>query len=388
MLEKLRQIPDGDLGLAGEQPEDEPPAKPAESESALPKPDKSPAKEEAKPPAVPDLAETVPVTAYPMPAPSTSERIDDADKTRLRDSEAPTADMPQPRPEPHSEPRPEPQLQPQPQPPAIKVRPRDVPTQPARPQVQAAPAAPPHPARPRRGLSLVFVVAIIATVAALTTLYAMAPHHATPQADEAAATRTLASHTTASNTAARNTAASKPKPAAGPSSAAPGARQTESSQPRAGRSASGKAIERPATKAAAVVPHALNATPVSVHVTFEAESFSANHGTQISFPTHASGGQTVGHTSAGDWVGYASRSLSGVHSVVLRTTAGKGGASVQIRANSATGPLLGTAFLPATPDFDTFESVTTRLTASSSGPLFIDFLGPTAADIDTVTLSS
>jgi hypothetical protein len=96
----------------------------------------------------------------------------------------------------------------------------------------------------------------------------------------------------------------------------------------------------------------------------------------------------VGHTSAGDWVGYANRSVAGVHSVALRTTAGQGGATVQIRASSATGRLLGSVFLPATTDFDTFETETARLTASSSGPLFIVFLGPTAADIDTVTMSS
>jgi hypothetical protein len=245
--------------------------------------------------------------------------------------------------------------------------------------VETVSSAPSSPARPRRGLSPVFVVAIVAAMAALTTLYIKVPHRGTSEASDRTVATIVAGDPKAPNTKTSTSTRS-----------APAQRTTtaEVSQPRATPSASAKPRERSATKAAVAVQHAVSPTPVSVHITFEAESYSVNHGTQNSFPSQASGGQTVGHTSAGDWVGYASRSMTGVHTVTLRTTAGKGGATVQIRASSSTGPLLGAVFLPETPDFDTFETVTAKLMASSSGPLFIDFLGPTAADIDTVTLSS
>jgi cytoskeletal protein RodZ len=162
-------------------------------------------------------------------------------------------------------------------------------------------------------------------------------------------------------------------------SAKPSRRPSPSNTPSAARSLSTQA---------AVPPKPTKTKAPIVHVTFEGESYTINNGTENAFPSTASGGQTIGHTGTGDWVGYTNRSLAGVHNVGLRCTAGKGGTSVQIRANSATGPLLGTAFIPETPDFDTFENVATRLTATSSGPLYIVFLGPQAADVDTVTLTS
>lgn len=128
--------------------------------------------------------------------------------------------------------------------------------------------------------------------------------------------------------------------------------------------------------------------PAMRHVTFEAEAYAAAKGTRAASRNHANGGRAVGPASAGDWVGYAHHSTAGIRTVGLRYTAGKGGARVQIRATSATGPLLGTILVPATPDSDTFKNVTAKLTTAASGPLYLAFRGPAAVYLDTVTLSS
>ncbi|NMO49714.1 protein kinase [Actinoplanes sp. TBRC 11911] len=239
---------------------------------------------------------------------------------------------------------------------------------------------PPTPGKPRRGLIVSVVIAIVLAVAIAVVLFIRGSQ------DPDAAAATEATTLTDTNTTP-GLEWSAPAP---PAAASAGAKPSVSAKPTKtpSRSTTPSTPTRSLATKAPVPPKATKTTPPVVHVTFEGESYTINNGTENSFPSTASGGQTVGHTGTGDWVGYANRSLAGVHNVGFRCTAGKGGTSVQIRANSATGPLLGTAFIPETPDFDTFENVATKLSATSSGPLYIVFLGPQAADIDTVTLSS
>ena len=248
----------------------------------------------------------------------------------------------------------------------------------ARSEVTPPPAPAPASRSGRRGLVVSVVVSVVIVVAVALVFFIRGSDGT---AAEAAPEGTTLADTDAAPGIDRSSA---PQPSATASTAKPSARRPSSSP-----SSTPSATSRPlSTKAAAPPkPTKTRSAPV-VDVTFEGESFTINNGTETSFPENASGGQTVGHTGTGDWVGYANRSMAGVHNVGLRCTAGKGGTSVQIRANSATGPLLGTVFIPETPDFGTFENVATKLSATSSGPLYIVFLGPQAADIDTVTLSS
>ncbi|WP_455713813.1 carbohydrate-binding protein [Streptomyces tendae] len=71
------------------------------------------------------------------------------------------------------------------------------------------------------------------------------------------------------------------------------------------------------------------------------------------------------------------------------SSAGAGG-TVQIRAGSATGPLLGSLTVPVTGDWETFTSISTSLAAGGSGPLFLTFTGGSGAlfDIDTFTVTA
>jgi len=128
--------------------------------------------------------------------------------------------------------------------------------------------------------------------------------------------------------------------------------------------------------------------PAPIHLTFEAESYTDNSGTEDSFPPTASGGRAVGHTDNGDHVGYRNRSLAGVRQVVLRYAAGGGDTVIELRSDSATGTLLATVALRGTPDFSTYATVTATLDRRASGPLFIVFRGPKASDIDTITYRS
>ncbi len=55
-----------------------------------------------------------------------------------------------------------------------------------------------------------------------------------------------------------------------------------------------------------------------------------------------------------------------------------------------TGTLLGSVTVPVTGGWETYQNVSTTLTASASGPLFLVFVGAAGNlfDVDTVTLTS
>ncbi|MFF5085372.1 protein kinase [Actinoplanes sp. NPDC000266] len=130
------------------------------------------------------------------------------------------------------------------------------------------------------------------------------------------------------------------------------------------------------------------AAPTPVRVSFEAESYTDNSGTEDSFPDGASGGRVVGKTDNGDYVGYGNRSVAGMRRVSLRYAAGDDDTDVELRAGSATGAVLARITLARTAGFSTFATTTATFTASGSGAPYLVFLGPKASDIDVVTLSS
>jgi serine/threonine protein kinase len=178
-----------------------------------------------------------------------------------------------------------------------------------------------------------------------------------------------------------------PAPSSAPSRTGRTARPSATPSPAPARSARGTRAPTP-SRSAPATRITTSSSPAAVRVTFEAESYTDNNGTEDSFPAGASGGRVVGKTNNGDWVGYRDRSLAGVRRVTLRYTAGSGDTVVEIRSDSATGTLLARVTLRGTPDFTAFATVTAGLGSAASGPLFIAFPGPRASDIDTVTLSS
>ncbi|WP_435812932.1 carbohydrate-binding protein [Streptomyces tendae] len=124
--------------------------------------------------------------------------------------------------------------------------------------------------------------------------------------------------------------------------------------------------------------------------THEAEAFTSASGVQAAAHAAASGGQTLGHIDDGDWAGYASVPTAGATRFSARVSSAGAGGTVQIRAGSATGPLLGSLTVPVTGGWETFTSISTSLTAGGSGPLFLTFTGGSGAlfDIDTFTVTA
>jgi type 1 glutamine amidotransferase len=122
----------------------------------------------------------------------------------------------------------------------------------------------------------------------------------------------------------------------------------------------------------------------------EAESFTSGSGVQAAGHAAASGGQTLGYIDNGDWAGYASVSTEAARTFTAKVSSAGAGGTVEVRAGSATGTLLGSVKVPVTGGWETFTTVSTTLTASASGPLFLRFTGGSGAlfDIDTFTLGT
>jgi type 1 glutamine amidotransferase len=121
----------------------------------------------------------------------------------------------------------------------------------------------------------------------------------------------------------------------------------------------------------------------------EGESFSSQSGVQAANHATASGGKTLGYIDNGDWAGYASVSTAGATGFTARISSGGAGGTIQVRSGSQTGTLLGSVTIPSTGSFDTFQNVSTTLSGSASGPVFLVFTGNGGSlfDVDTFTLA-
>ncbi|MGW4111170.1 ThuA domain-containing protein [Actinosynnema sp. NPDC004786] len=122
----------------------------------------------------------------------------------------------------------------------------------------------------------------------------------------------------------------------------------------------------------------------------EGESYTSSFGVQVASHGTASGGQTVGYIDGGDWAGYGQTSLAGKRQFAARVSSGNAGGRIEVRAGSQTGPVLGSVAVPGTGGFDRFVDVSTALTGSGTGPVFLVFVGTGAGglfDVDHFTLS-
>ncbi|MBP2708702.1 carbohydrate-binding protein, partial [Microbispora sp. RL4-1S] len=129
----------------------------------------------------------------------------------------------------------------------------------------------------------------------------------------------------------------------------------------------------------------------SSSTTTEAEAYTSQSGLQQASHTTASGGKTAGYINNGDWAAYSGVSTSGLKTFSARVSSGGSGGAIQVRSGSQTGTLLGQVNVPSTGSWDTFQTVSTTLSGSATGPLYLVFTGSGTGylfDLDTFTVTS
>ncbi|MFJ1599801.1 ThuA domain-containing protein [Streptomyces sp. NPDC088261] len=126
----------------------------------------------------------------------------------------------------------------------------------------------------------------------------------------------------------------------------------------------------------------------------QAEHFSAQNGLEVAAHGGAEGGNTVGFTDNGDWISFKPYALDNASAFTARVSSGGVGGTIEVRAGSATGTLLGTATVAPTGGWDNFADVTAELSNAPSGSteLFLVFKGPTGQgnlfDVDAFTFTT
>ncbi|WP_328322127.1 carbohydrate-binding protein [Kribbella sp. NBC_00382] len=126
----------------------------------------------------------------------------------------------------------------------------------------------------------------------------------------------------------------------------------------------------------------------------QAEHFSAQQGIQLADHAPAEGGKTVGYVDNGDWISFTPYAVSNATSVSARVSSGGIGGTIEIRAGSATGTLMGTMTVAPTGGWDTFTNVSVNLSNKPAGTtnLFFVFKGATGQgnlfDLDAFTFAT
>ncbi|NEA99633.1 PQQ-dependent sugar dehydrogenase [Streptomyces sp. SID13726] len=125
----------------------------------------------------------------------------------------------------------------------------------------------------------------------------------------------------------------------------------------------------------------------------QAEHFGTSSGVSVIDKAAAHGGRTVGDINNGDWIAFTPYVLSNAESVSARVSSGGTGGTLEVRAGSSTGTLLGKATVPVTGGWETFQDVTATLSRAPKGTttLYLVFKGSgTGAlfDVDDFTFTT
>ncbi|UWP87447.1 carbohydrate-binding protein [Dactylosporangium fulvum] len=115
----------------------------------------------------------------------------------------------------------------------------------------------------------------------------------------------------------------------------------------------------------------------------EAESYSAQTGTQTETTTDTGGGQSVGFITPGDTLAYdLDFGAASPASVTTRLASGASSGTIQYRLDSTTGPIIASVPVTSTGGWQTWTSTTTNLTGAATGVhrLYLTFTGTAGAD--------
>jgi glucose/arabinose dehydrogenase len=126
--------------------------------------------------------------------------------------------------------------------------------------------------------------------------------------------------------------------------------------------------------------------------TRQAEHHGSASGIQIVDKAPAHGGRTVGHIENGDWIAFQPYVVANATSFTARVSSAGAGGTIEVRAGSATGTLLGSVAVPVTGGWDTFTDVTTSLANQPAGTttLYLRFTGGAGSlfDVDDFTFTT
>ncbi|MFF3311890.1 PQQ-dependent sugar dehydrogenase [Streptomyces sp. NPDC002952] len=125
----------------------------------------------------------------------------------------------------------------------------------------------------------------------------------------------------------------------------------------------------------------------------QAEHYGEQSGVTVQNKDTAHGGKTVGDIHDGDWISFTPYVLSNARTLTARVSSGGAGGTLEVRAGSPTGRLLGSAKVPVTGGWDTFQDVSAPLSKAPSGTttLYLVFKGGgTGAlyDVDDFTFTT
>ncbi|MFI2780540.1 PQQ-dependent sugar dehydrogenase [Streptomyces sp. ALB3] len=124
----------------------------------------------------------------------------------------------------------------------------------------------------------------------------------------------------------------------------------------------------------------------------QAEHHGDSAGVSVIDKATANGGKTVGNIDNGDWISFKPYILADATSLTARVSSGGGGGTLEVRAGSPTGTLLGSAAVPVTGGWETFQNVSANLTGRPAGTttLYLVFKGGSGSlfDVDDFTLST
>ncbi|WP_121745344.1 PQQ-dependent sugar dehydrogenase [Streptomyces sp. E2N166] len=109
----------------------------------------------------------------------------------------------------------------------------------------------------------------------------------------------------------------------------------------------------------------------------QAEHYGDSAGVQVVTHAPAHGGRTVGHIENGDWISFQPYALDNTTAFTARVSSAGTGGTIEVRAGSPTGTLLGTATVPVTGGWETFQDVTAALGNQPAGSttLYLVFKG-------------
>ncbi|MFI6034420.1 PQQ-dependent sugar dehydrogenase [Streptomyces sp. NPDC051315] len=109
----------------------------------------------------------------------------------------------------------------------------------------------------------------------------------------------------------------------------------------------------------------------------QAEHFGDSSGVTVTPRASAHGGRTVGEITHGDWISFTPYVLADAGKITARVSSAGAGGTLEVRAGSPTGTLLGKATVPVTGGWDTFQDVDAGLSRTPRGTttLYLVFKG-------------